>query len=108
MTSVPLPEGTVAVYDEAEKGTLELHSGPITVAGLGLANEKVDEKPKPSTAIFTEVVPSSDATAIATKPHAKRKKVSRWILWTLWFNTYRCISIMSVSRISNSAFGLNC
>jgi hypothetical protein len=107
MTSVPLPEGAIAVYDEAEKGTLELHSGPITVADLGLVNEKVDEKPKPSTTISTEVVPSSDATAKATKPHAKRKKVSRWILWTLWFNTYRCVSILPASRISNSASGLN-
>jgi hypothetical protein len=106
MTSISLPEGAITAYDEAEKGTLEFHSGPITVAGLGLVNEKVYEKPKPSTAISTEVVPSSDTTARVTKPHAK-KKVSKWILWTLWFNTYRCISTMSASHISNSASGLD-
>jgi hypothetical protein len=108
MTSAPRPEGAIAAYDEAEKGTLELHSGPITVADLGLVNEKVDEKPELPTPISTEVVPSSDATAIVTKPHAKRKKVSKWILWTLWFNTYRCVSVTSASRISNSASGFNC
>jgi hypothetical protein len=88
MSSVPLSEGAAPAYDEAEKGTLELHSGPIAIVPSGVVNEK----PKPS--------------AEATKPPAK-KKVSRWILWTLWFNTYRSVSIMSTSHISNPVSGLD-
>jgi hypothetical protein len=88
MSSEPLPSGAIAVYDEAEKGTLELHSGPITVTDLGVINDKVEMKP--SAAISAEVIPAAGgAIAKATKPPAKKKKVSRWILWTLWFNTYR-------------------
>ncbi len=29
------------------------------------------------------------AQAVAIKPKPAKKKVSRWTLWTLWFNTYR-------------------
>jgi len=102
MTSVPLPEGAVTVYDEAEKGTLEVPSGPLTVAAFGLVNGKVEEL-KPSTVIPSGVPVSSSE---ATKPPAK-KKVSKWILWTLWFNTYRCVSmVVSTSLISDFASGL--
>jgi len=100
MPSVHLPEAAVTVYDDAEKGTLEVPSGPLTVATFGLLNEKVDEI-KPSTTISSGVPVSSEAT----KPPVK-KKVSRWLLWTLWFNTYRCVSIVSTSRISDVASGL--
>jgi hypothetical protein len=92
MSSIPLSDSALPAYDDAEKGTLELHSGPIT-------NMSSDEKPK---------LPTSDASARATKPPAKAKKeVSRWILWTLWFNTYRSVSIMSTSCISNPASDLD-
>ena len=103
MTSVLLPEGGVTVYDEAEKGTLEVPSGPLTVETFGLVTGKVEES-KPSTVIPSGVPVSN---SVATKPPAKKKKVSKWILWTLWFNTYRCVSvIMSTSRISDFASGL--
>jgi hypothetical protein len=98
MNEVALPKGALAVYDEAEKGILEVHPAPIAVAALGLVNMKLDEDDKPNF-ISTEVVP-------VTRLPAKKKKVSKWILWTLWFNTYRCVSIMSSSRISNPASGL--
>ena len=98
MTSVLLPKGGVTVYDEAEKGTLEVPSGPLTVETFGLVNGKVEES-KPSTVLPSGVPVSS---SVATKPPAQKKKVSKWILWTLWFNTYRCVSaIMSTSRISD-------
>jgi hypothetical protein len=104
MTSVSLPDGgALTVYDDAEKGTLDVHSGPFTVAALGLGDEKFDEKAKPPGIISAEVVPT---TASSTKPPAKKKKVSKWILWQLWFNTYRCVSIMSAGLISNPASGL--
>ena len=101
MTSVPLPEGAVTVYDEAEKGTLEVPSGPVTVTAFGLVDGKVEEI-KPSAVMSSGAPISSEAT----KPPAKKKKVSKWILWTLWFNTYRCVSIVSTSRISDFASGL--
>jgi hypothetical protein len=102
MTSIPLPEGAsaVTVYDEAEKGTLELPSARITVATFGVVNEKVDEI-QPSTVISSGVPVRSEVA----KPPAK-EKVSRWILWTLWFNTYRWVWIVSTSRISDFASGL--
>jgi hypothetical protein len=31
--------------------------------------------------------------------------VSKWILLTLWFNTYRLVSIISASRVSDFASG---
>ena len=103
MTSIPLPEGAsaVTVYDEAEKGTLELPSARITVATFGVVNEKVDEILQPSTVVSSGVPVRSEVT----KPPAK-KKVSKWILWTLWLNTYRWVSIVSTSRISDFASGL--
>ena len=103
MASIPLPEGAIAVtvYDEAEKGTLELPSARITVATFGVVNEKVDEI-QPSTVISSGVPVVRSEVA---KPPAKGK-VSKWILWSLWFNTYRWASIVSTSRISDFASGL--
>jgi hypothetical protein len=93
MTSAPLPDGVLSVHDEAEKGSL---SGPVTVTDLGLVTEKIDEKAKPPGIISAEVVP---APASPIKPPAKKKKVSKWILWQLWFNTYRYVSIISSRHI---------
>ena len=103
MASIPLPEGAIAVtvYDEAEKGTLELPSARITVATFGVVNEKVDEI-QPSTVISSGVPVVRSEVA---KPPAKGK-VSKWFLWSLWFNTYRWASIVSTSRISDFASGL--
>ncbi|KAI9457759.1 hypothetical protein BJY52DRAFT_1374377 [Lactarius psammicola] len=76
--------GAAPAYDAAEKGTLENHSGPSSVATLAL----IDEKKKVDTPLVAskEVIPIPKPPA--TKPPAK-KKVSKWILWQLWFNTYR-------------------
>lgn len=101
MASAPLPDGSVTVYDDAEKGTLEVPSGTTSVATF--VDGKVEEL-KPS-AVTPSIVPVGAIEA--TKPPAKKKKVSKWILWTLWFNTYRCVSmIVSTSLISDFASGL--
>ena len=106
MTSIPLPDSeaasAVTVYDEAEKGTLELPSARSTVATFGVNNEKVDEIQSQASTVISSDVPVRSEVA---KPPAKGK-VSKWILWTLWFNTYRWVSIVSTSRISDSASGL--
>ncbi|KAI9428709.1 hypothetical protein H4582DRAFT_2091236 [Lactarius indigo] len=77
------PEGAAPAYDAAEKGTLENHSGPSSVATLALADEKKR--------VDTPLVMSKEVITIPKPPTTKppAKKVSRWILWQLWFNTYR-------------------
>ncbi|KAI0303414.1 hypothetical protein B0F90DRAFT_1626504 [Multifurca ochricompacta] len=83
MSSVPAPEGASPAYDAAEKGTLDVHLGPTEITVMGLKDErKVD-----ATLILSkEVVAPSKPAAVKTPA---KKKVSKWILWTLWFNTYR-------------------
>ncbi|KAH9057127.1 hypothetical protein EDB83DRAFT_2506802 [Lactarius deliciosus] len=79
------PDCAAPAYDAAEKGTLENHTGPSSVATLAL----IDEKKKVDTPLVDskEVVPIPKPPTTKTKPPPK--KVSRWILWQLWFNTYR-------------------
>ncbi|KAH9998969.1 hypothetical protein BJV77DRAFT_1064469 [Russula vinacea] len=90
MASVPPLEGAPNAYDEAEQGTLEAPSGPTTVSAPESINEKtVDGKEvDPSQAVIfpSEIIPVNNATT--SEPPVKRK-VSKWILWSLWFNTYR-------------------
>lgn len=95
MASVPPPKVALNVYDDAERGTQDAHSSSTTVSAPESIDEKVvDEgKVKPPVVISSEVVPVSKATP--SKPPAK--KVSKWILWTLWFNTYRLVSIVGMS-----------
>ncbi|KAH8983546.1 hypothetical protein EDB86DRAFT_2811455 [Lactarius hatsudake] len=78
-----VPECAAPAYDAAEKGTLENHSGPSSVATLAL----IDEKKK----VESPLVDSKEVVPIPKPPTTKPppKKVSRWILWQLWFNTYR-------------------
>jgi len=87
MTSFP-PEGAPDYYHEAEKGTLEAPPKAVTIVTFVRA--------KCAAAASTEVVPVSNVilTRLPAKP---KKKISKWILWTLWFNTYRCVSIESIN-----------
>lgn len=107
MASVPPPKDAPSEYDEAERGTQDVHSGPTTISAPGLIDEKVvDEgKVKSPAVISSEVIPVSNAAP--SKPPAK--KVSRWTLWTLWFNTYRSVFdhvVWPASRVSDFASGL--
>ena len=83
-------------YSEAEKGTLEM---PRAMEVAYPKDEKKglypDEK-KEDVAVNTVAVPEmkkdSPAAVNRPKPAAKpKKKVSKWILWQLWFNTYRFV-----------------
>lgn len=77
-------EGTVPAYDDAEKGTLEVNPEQMAIVPLGYKGKREDT----ATVIAKEVTPA--ATKLASKPAGKKKKkVSKWILWQLWFNTYR-------------------
>ena len=92
MSSAPASESTSPPYDAAEKGALEVHAGLANATALG--EKRVDS----SVAVTTEVAPPSREAAVT--PPAK-KKVSKWNLCKLWFNTYRFVSIMLIGSNSN-------
>jgi hypothetical protein len=94
MSSAPASESTSPPYDAAEKGALEVHAGLANATALG------EKRADSSVAVTTEVAPPSREAAVT--PPAK-KKVSKWILSKLWFNTYRFVSIISIGSDSNSA-----
>ena len=94
MTSVPPSNGAPNAYDEAERGTQEVDFRSTTstaVSAPGSINEKMvnGKEVKPSSFVSSEVVHGSNAST--PKPPTK-KTVSKWILWRLWFNTYRYVS----------------
>jgi len=75
-------EPAAPAYDAAEKGTLEPAMPPQALI-LSSKDEKMLMQEK-------EALPSLEKAA-APKPPVKKpkKKVSKWILWQLWYNTYR-------------------
>lgn len=102
----PPPNDAPNAYDEAERGTQEVHSRsttPTTVAAPGSISEKMvgGKEANPSSFVSSEVVPVGNAS---TPGPPANKKVSRWILWRLWFNTYRYASTVSASRVTDSTF----
>lgn len=84
---------TSATYNEAEKGTVDatsslpvLHSDEKNVVAVKVTPVEI-APPK-----FIEA--KEKGLDAPKKPTPKpKKKVSKWILWTLWFNTYRYIII---------------
>ena len=70
---------TLPRHDDAEKGTLSLSNQPAVAP----QSEKKGLVSPPPLAALPVVLPKSD------KPKPAKKKVSRWIRWQLWFNTYR-------------------
>lgn len=84
----------IPAYDEAEKGDLDTRTHPVEIA---LPSQKKDisypdEKDVAVTQVFP-VPPSAkkETSAAPAKPPGKpaKRKVSKWILWQLWYNTYR-------------------
>lgn len=91
MSAQPNVRGAAPAYDDAEKGT---HDAPRPVQPAFPSEEKKDpfvNDEKTAVAVAAFELPSSKETpAPAAKPAPKpKKKVSKWIVWTLWFNTYR-------------------
>jgi hypothetical protein len=75
---------TLPRHDDAEKGVLNVSSGTVKSYDVVVSEKKVTGSP-PSLAGPTSVA----LTKVADKPKPAKRKVSKWILWTLWFNTYR-------------------
>jgi len=91
---LPVSECAGPAYDAAEGGTLEVHSGPSSASTLAFNDEMKVATPL---VVSEEVIPIPIPPT--NKPPAK-KKVSKWILWQLWFNTYRYVSITFSFRVS--------
>ncbi|KAF9050714.1 hypothetical protein BDZ89DRAFT_1098750 [Hymenopellis radicata] len=71
--------------------TLEQEKAPARPGAQASSSESSLQKKEPDLTVT--------APAVAVKPKPAKKKVSRWTLWTLWFNTYRKFFIFT--------FGLN-
>lgn len=87
-----IPQGAAPAYSEAEKGTLDTPR-PMEVAYPKDEKKEIypDEKSGAVTVnTFAVSELKKDAGARPTKPPPKpKKKVSKWIVWQLWYNTYR-------------------
>ncbi|TFK55255.1 hypothetical protein OE88DRAFT_1710897 [Heliocybe sulcata] len=99
MSSPTPPTVAAPPYDDAEKGTLDAQVVKPAHVALPL-QESMDEK-KGDITVTTAVVPvikkEGPAAAPAKKP--AKKPISKWILFQLWYNTYR--------KLFTICFGLN-
>jgi hypothetical protein len=94
MSSGPYRNGVAPDYQDAEKGTLE----PLSTKSIPSPNNSRGEKePKeflnvfPAPGVNVPTLKKESLPTGPTKPAPKAKlKVSKWILFKLWFNTYRC------------------
>jgi len=103
MSSELTPRGAAPAYDAAERGVLDIHNRP---SELTLRDEKKDVSyPKDEkkeiypdekrdlavTTVYSVPATKKDSYVAPPKPAAKppKRKVSKWILFKLWYNTYR-------------------
>ncbi|KAK4141519.1 uncharacterized protein C8A04DRAFT_39027 [Dichotomopilus funicola] len=117
----PLPDGTTissTAYDDAEKGifdstpTLPVIATPPPVA---LLDEKKVIETVSSATDGTVTPPTAAGTVTSTgvvekkKPAAAKPKPSKWILFQLWFNTYRkfftFVTLLNLTGIILAAVG---
>ncbi|EIM90402.1 uncharacterized protein STEHIDRAFT_51165 [Stereum hirsutum FP-91666 SS1] len=68
----------------------------LTVVSFDIEKNKTD-----STNVHTDIksvdLPSAPKPPTAKPPTKPKKKVSKWILWQLWFNTYRKLFVFTVT-----------
>lgn len=82
MSTEKLDSPASPAYSDAEKGVLE--SLPVQVSYYPRDKKDADVKQAP--------IP-------AAKPKPAKKRVSKWVLWRIWFNTYR-YCLLSLSSLS--------
>lgn len=91
-----MPDGSLLTSVDPERGILDPLPLRSPVEG---GNEKVTLTQGDTTAVIgfqatkeaNFLPPSKDVVLPPKKPAQKpKKKVSKWIVFTLWFNTYRC------------------
>lgn len=73
-------------YDEAEKGTVDIMS---STPPLYSTDEKQLDRPIEAAPPQFFGAKHKALVAEPKKPAQKPKKVSKWVRWRLWFNTYR-------------------
>lgn len=97
MSSEANPRGAAPAYDEAEKGTQEIIIPTKTVFPIDEKKDPFVNDEKKALAVSTLALPpSKEVVPPVPKPAPKpKKKVSKWILWQLWFNTYRSVFLLS-------------
>lgn len=89
-------EGNAPAYNDAEKGMIDIHAPHPTAAAPAFVSQAptypLDEKKADlaTTALYQPSKEKKDLAVAQVKPVAKKKKkVSKWILFKIWFNTYR-------------------
>lgn len=95
MSSEIPPKDAAPAYSEAEKGALDVQIRPVEVA---FNDEKKD-------LTVTQVIPvpsappkkESPAAPAKTAGKPAKRKVPKWILWQLWYNTYRKLFTITFS-----------
>lgn len=89
MLTMPIDfKGDASRYGDAEKGTLDTLPYPGSPPVLSKESTAVSIVVSPSKSLdLKQGLPSKEGVK---RPAGKpKKKVSKWVLWTLWFNTYR-------------------
>ena len=94
-----LAQGDAPAYNDAERGLVDVHAiqSATAVPAFNASQApgySLDEKKALGSPNFFPPPKEKESAAkttvtVAPRPAAKKKKVSKWILWKLWFNTYR-------------------
>ncbi|CAL1704143.1 unnamed protein product [Somion occarium] len=94
MSTVTSPTGAAPAYDDAERGTVEIsRPAPVSYPQEKKENTFADDEKKAMTVTALEVPATKEKASLTAAPKAPakkpKKKTSKWILWQIWFNTYR-------------------
>jgi hypothetical protein len=83
-------KGDAQAAVDPEKGLVESQAVPVSYDGDVKAKASLDTLSKEKDAAVTTTTKEVVVAAKPSKPPSKpKKKVPLWIVWTLWFNTYR-------------------
>ncbi|GBE82485.1 hypothetical protein SCP_0408690 [Sparassis crispa] len=97
--SSEIPKVLAPAYDDAEKGTFDVHSSPVDL----IYNEKQaltfpkDEKELAVASVFPVSEAKKEQTPPKTPSKPPKKKASKWIILQLWYNTYRKLFTIAFS-----------
>ena len=82
------PEKGIEIQDIALPSFPESATTTVRSSYVDLAKKPVDEEKK-TIEVSTAVVPAKKDSSAPAKKAKPKSKVSRWIRFQLWFNTYR-------------------
>ena len=93
-------------YCDAEKGILDAPRGPEATYQRDEKKETFSDEKKADVALNNVTVNEAKKDSRPAKPPPRpKKKVSKWILWQLWFNTYRYCCLISVRDVCQADGG---